>query len=72
MSERRPLEQIAAARKYGDQLGVNSTPTLFFNGSRLRSEQSSYEALERLIQAAVDSARAVDEATTEASAEASG
>ena len=59
MSERRPLQQIAAARRYGDDLGVNSTPTLFFNGRVLLPEESSYEVLERLIQAAVDSASAV-------------
>jgi len=72
MSERRPMPQIAAARKYGDQLGVNSTPTLFFNGRRLRPDESSYEVLERLIQAAVDSAGAAAETAEEASEEASG
>ena len=35
MSEGRHLEAIAAARKYGEQLGVSSTPTLFVNGERL-------------------------------------
>ena len=58
MSERRPLKQVAAARRYGDELGVNSTPTLFFNGRLLRPEEAGYEVIERLIQAAVDSASA--------------
>lgn len=59
MDERRYLEEIAAARKYGDQLGVNSTPTLFLNGRQLDLQtEGSYEVLERLIEAAVDSAAA--------------
>ncbi len=58
MSDRRHLTAIAAARKYGDQLGVNSTPTIFLNGRRLEVPETSYEGIEALIQAAVDSATA--------------
>lgn len=35
LSESRHLEEIVAARKYGEQLGVGQTPTLFLNGERL-------------------------------------
>lgn len=59
MEERRPLERIVAAHKYGAQLGVRGTPTLFLNGRRLDPQtEGGYEAIERLIRAAVDSADA--------------
>ncbi len=58
MSERRGLMEIAAARQYGTQHGVNSTPTIFLNGRRLEVMETSYEGIEALIQAAVDSAAA--------------
>lgn len=34
-SEGRYIDEIAAARKYGESLGVGSTPTLFVNGRKL-------------------------------------
>lgn len=59
MEERRPLEQVLAAHKYGEQLGVRGTPTLFLNGRMLDNRtEVSYDALERLIRAAADSTRA--------------
>jgi protein-disulfide isomerase len=65
MGDRRHLTAIAATRKYGDQLGVNSTPTIFLNGRRLAPAETSYEAIEALIQAAVDSLAAEAEPTGE-------
>lgn len=44
--DRRYLEQIFASAKYGQRLGVNSTPTLFVNGQRAPQE---YEQLEQMI-----------------------
>lgn len=64
MDERRHVESIMASRKYGEQLGVNSTPVLFFNGRRIGDDETSYEGLERLIRAAVDSAAAASAAGT--------
>lgn len=58
--ERRPLEEILASRSYGEQLGVQGTPTLFLNGRRLDAREYSYEALETLIRAAADSAASAD------------
>ena len=46
MKERRHLERIFAAAKYGQRLGVNSTPTLFVNGQQAPQD---YEELERMI-----------------------
>ncbi len=55
MSEERHMEQILAVRKYGDQLGVNSTPTLFLNGRALNLEtEGSYEAIEQAIRTAAE------------------
>lgn len=59
LAERRPLEEVMASHAYGQQLGVQGTPTLFLNGRKLDNRtESSYEVLERLILAAADSARA--------------
>lgn len=58
LAERRPLEAVLASHAYGERRGVRGTPTLFLNGRRLENRtESSYEALERLILAAADSAR---------------
>jgi protein-disulfide isomerase len=46
MEEGRYLEQIFAAAKYGQRLGVNSTPTLFIDGARAPQD---YQELEKLI-----------------------
>ncbi len=46
MREGRYLEEIFASAKYGQRLGVNSTPTLFVNGRRA---PQAYEELERMI-----------------------
>lgn len=54
LSERRHLDQIMAVRKYGDEMGVNSTPTLFLNGRRLEPTEWDYSVLERLIQQAAN------------------
>lgn len=46
MREGRYLDKIFASAKYGQRLGVSSTPTLFMNGRRA---PPSYEELERMI-----------------------
>ena len=52
MTEGRYIEQIAAARKYGESLGVGSTPTLFINGERIDlGGVEPYSHIEGLIQA---------------------
>jgi len=52
MSEGRYIDQIAAARRYGDQLGVSSTPTLFLNGKLIAlAGNEPYSYIENLIQA---------------------
>jgi protein-disulfide isomerase len=58
----RYLEQIFASAKYGQRLGVNSTPTLFVNGQRAPQD---YEELERMILEAAAAAEANEEAGTE-------
>ncbi len=74
MEERRPLEEIVASRRYGEQLAVQGTPTLFLNGRKLDNRtETTYQALERLILAAADSARAASDASDgEAGGEADG
>lgn len=56
VAERTTLPTVMASRKYGEQLGVSGTPTLFVNGQRLEqtAEAYSYEGLERRILAAVE------------------
>ena len=52
MTEGRYIEQIAAARKYGESLGVGSTPTLFINGRQIDlAGVEPYSHIEGLIQA---------------------
>ena len=46
MEEGRYLSEIIAAAKYGQRLGVNSTPTVFINGARVRHD---YGEIERII-----------------------
>lgn len=53
MREGRHLEQIFASAKYGAQLGVNSTPTIFVNGVRASQD---YESLEEMIREAAAAA----------------
>ncbi|MFQ5678105.1 MAG: DsbA family protein [Gemmatimonadota bacterium] len=54
--ERRHLDKVLGSYEYGKQLGVQGTPTLFFNGRKLDGgSEMSYEGLERLIKAAQDS-----------------
>lgn len=54
VSEGRHLDEIIASRKYGDELGVGSTPTLFLNGERLDlAGKEPYSYIEGLIQAAL-------------------
>lgn len=58
MRDGRYLEQIFAAAKYGQRLGVNSTPTLFINGARAPQD---YQQLEQMIlEAAAASERSED------------
>ncbi len=57
MSEARYLEQIAASRKYGEQRGVSSTPTLFLDGQKLDlGGVEPYSFIERLIKAKLEAA----------------
>lgn len=61
LSDRSGLQEVGAARRYGESIGVNSTPTLFINGRRIPPTRQyfSYAGLESLIQqqlAAADSA----------------
>lgn len=58
----RYLEQIFASAKYGQRLGVNSTPTLFVNGQRAPQD---YEELERMILEAAAAAEADEDVGTE-------
>ena len=58
----RYLEQIFASAKYGQRLGVNSTPTLFVNGQRAPQD---YEQLERMILEAAAAAGADEGAGAE-------
>jgi protein-disulfide isomerase len=63
LSDRAGLQEVGSARRYGESIGVNSTPTLFINGRRIppRREYYSYAGLESLILqqvAAADSASA--------------
>ena len=53
MREGRHLEEIFASAKYGAQLGVNSTPTIFVNGVRASQD---YESLEEMIREAAAAA----------------
>jgi len=52
MADRSALQDIGAARRYGESLGVNSTPSMFINGRQIppRRESFTYAGLERLIQ----------------------
>ncbi|MDX1577733.1 MAG: thioredoxin domain-containing protein, partial [Gemmatimonadota bacterium] len=55
MGEGRPLPSIAASRKYGQDLGVSSTPTLFVNGRKIDlTGREPYSYVESLIQAELD------------------
>lgn len=55
LAERRHLRRIMASARYGEQLGVGGTPTLFVNGSRV--ENWSYRAMEEQIRSAAAAAR---------------
>lgn len=55
-SERRYVKEIMASRKYGRQLGVNATPTLFVGGERAADYR--YETLKPMIEARLEEATA--------------
>ncbi len=62
LREQRHLDRVMAVRKYGDELGVNSTPTLFLNGRRLDLlTEGDYAVLERLVQEVVSESQAESE-----------
>jgi protein-disulfide isomerase len=46
------LSEVQATRAFGESLGVNSTPTLFFNGERVGPRGMDYGSLEERIEAA--------------------
>jgi protein-disulfide isomerase len=52
MEDRSGLQDVGAARRYGESLGVNSTPSLFINGRSIPATRQffSYAGLEKLIQ----------------------
>ncbi len=52
LADRSGFQDIGAARRYGESLGVNSTPSLFINGQQIPPQRDffSYAGLERLIQ----------------------
>lgn len=63
LKDREHLAEIMAARKYGQSLGVSSTPTLFFNGRHVT--EPTYEALEeRIIEASAEKAAGTQDAAT--------
>jgi len=73
LSDRSGLQEIGAARQYGESIGVNSTPTLFINGRRIppRQQYFSYAGLQSLIQqeeAAANEAAAASEAAADSEA----
>ena len=50
LAERRYVSQIVSSRKYGDQLGVTGTPSLFINGQPVPGQaMASYQSMEQLI-----------------------
>jgi len=51
MADRSGLQDVGAARRYGESLGVNSTPSLFINGRSIPATRQffSYAGLEKLI-----------------------
>jgi len=55
VEEERPMERIRASRAYGQQVGVNATPTIFVNGRKLPGVPN-YETLAKVIEAELDSA----------------
>lgn len=52
LDDRSGLQEIGSARRYGESLGVNSTPSLFINGRPIPATRQffSYAGMERLIQ----------------------
>lgn len=73
MTEGRYLEEIAASRKYGESLGVGSTPTIFVNGQRLDlTGVEPYSYIEGLIKAELAAASDGESADGSAEATASG
>jgi len=65
LSNREHLAEIMSAKKYGESLGVNSTPTLFMNGQPIPLTRRSYEALEEQIKALAAHAAAAGEVAAE-------
>ena len=73
LSDRTHLQDIAAARKYGESLGVGGTPTLYLNGRRLTLRTSGdYESLEALILQAAAAAAPASEGEGEGDTDPSG
>jgi len=61
VADGRHLREVVASRKYGDQLGVSSTPTLFLNGRRLDlGGKEPYSYIEGLIKAELEAAAGKD------------
>lgn len=64
-SEKRFLSEIFASRAFGRELGVSGTPSIYVNGRKAGSY--GYESVASLIEAELDSARAGEGASEEAS-----
>ena len=58
VEEQRHMEQIMASKRYGEQIGVNSTPTIFVNGEPLPTSQMGYQSLADRIRQAWEQRRA--------------
>ena len=68
LEQRTYLQAVAAARNYGESLGVGGTPTLYLNGRPVphTPRNASYEGMEQLVLEAAEQARAAEAADTAA------
>lgn len=69
LSESRHLEEIVASRKYGEQLGVGQTPTVFVNGEQLNlAGVDSYRYIEAEIRARLEGGAEAGDASSDGGA----
>lgn len=69
-SDREYLEEIIASRRFGERMGVTGTPAIYVNGHKARGY--SYEAIQRIIEAELDSVGASPSASGSPGAESGG
>ena len=62
IDDRSGLQNVGAARRYGESLGVNSTPSMFINGRPIPSQRQyfTYAGLEKLIQETIAAAASTE------------